>query len=80
MKLIENWRSWYKMFSVQMLAVIAFVQGVLFVLPGSALDARVPFVELSWRDLGVAMTVAAAVLGGLGRLIDQNLAPADTSQ
>ena len=54
MKLIENWRSWYKMFSVQMLAVIAFVQGVLFVLPGSALDARVPFVELSWRDLGVA--------------------------
>lgn len=74
MKLVAEAKQWYRMFSVQMLALVAFIQGVLFVLPGSALDARVPFIELTWRDVGVALTVAAAVIGGIGRLIDQQIA------
>jgi hypothetical protein len=73
-KFIAEAKQWYKMVSVQMLALVAFIQGVLFVLPGSALEARVPFVELTWRDMGVALTVAAAVIGGVGRLIDQQIA------
>jgi hypothetical protein len=73
MKLVPNWKQYYKAFSMQALAFIAFLQGVMVVLPASALDARVPFIEMSYRDVGVALTVAAAILGGIGRLIDQKI-------
>lgn len=74
LQLIANWRSAWRMFSVQALAFIAFAQGVLAVLPASALYATVPFAAgTTWNDLLVALTIAAAVLGGLGRLIDQGI-------
>lgn len=75
MQLVPNWKSYYKAFSMQALALIAFLQGVMVVLPTGALDAQVPFIEMSYRDVGVACTVAAAILGGIGRLIDQQIAP-----
>ncbi len=72
MKLVENARKFYRMFSIQALAFIGFVQSVLLVLPASKAQALIPFMGgASWADLGVALTIAAAVLGGLGRLIDQ---------
>lgn len=80
MKLIENWRSWYRMFSVQALLFIAGLQSILAVLPGDAQDSRLPFIDLSYREVGVSLTIAAAVLGMLGRMIDQGTAPSGPTQ
>lgn len=74
MKLIENWRQWYRMFSVQMLLFITGLQGILAVLPPDAQDARLPFIDATYREVGLALTIAAAVFGMVGRMIDQGIA------
>ena len=72
MKFVDNARKFYRMFSIQALAFIGFVQSVLLVLPAEKSHALIPFTSAStWYDLGVALTIIAAVLGGFGRLIDQ---------
>lgn len=82
MRLIKNWPKAWRMFSVQALALIAFLQGVIAVLPESQMDATVPFTEsVSWRDALVLLSVVAAVIGGIGRLIEQpSLKPPDQEQ
>lgn len=75
MELISNWRVAYKMFSMQALAFIAFAQGVLAAVPPAYLATPLPFTTTSYGQLLVAMTIIAAVLGGLGRLIDQKALP-----
>lgn len=72
MELIENWRDGWRMFSVQALAFIAAVQSVLVVLPPDAMQARVPFVDVTWHELAVALTIAAALIGAIGRLVKQS--------
>jgi len=71
MKLIDNWRSAWKLFSVQALAVIAFAQTVLAVVPPEYLNVKIAFTDTTYGGVLVALTIAAAVIGGLGRLIDQ---------
>lgn len=71
MTLIENWRKAYKMFSVQALAVIAAAQAILAVVPADKLALHVPFTGTSYAELLVGLSIAAAVLGAVGRLIDQ---------
>lgn len=72
MKFVDNARKWYLMYSIQGLAVIGFLQGILIVLPGDKLQASIPFTAgFTWNDLCVTLTVTAAVLTGFGRLIDQ---------
>lgn len=70
MKFVDEAQHWYKMFSVQALLVIAAVQSVLVVLPPATAAAVICY-GVTWRNLGVALTVTAAVLGAVGRLIDQ---------
>lgn len=75
MKLIPEARSWYRMFSVQALAFVAAMQGVLAVVPAELLLSHVPFAAaFTWRDVGVALTILAAVLGAIGRVVDQGVA------
>ena len=72
MKLIENASKWYRMFSVQALMFIGALQSILLVVPADKLAGHVPFtVATTWADLGTAFTIAGAVVGAIGRLIDQ---------
>lgn len=71
MKLIDNWRSAWRLFSVQALALIAFAQTVLAVVPPQYLNEKIAFTDTTYGGVLVALTIAAAVIGGLGRLIDQ---------
>jgi len=74
-KLIDNASKWYRMFSVQALLFIGVVQGIMAVLTPETMGAQIPFTDgFTYRDLGVSLTVAAAVIGGIGRLIDQGAA------
>ena len=72
MKLIDNWRLAYRMFSVQALMFIASLQMILLALPGDTLDAQIPMLApFTWGDLNALLTVTVAVLGAIGRVIDQ---------
>ncbi len=72
MNLIPNWRKWYRMFSVQALLVIGGIQGVAAVLSTETLAGVIPFtVSFTWGSLVASMTVTAAILGAVGRLVDQ---------
>jgi len=72
MKLVWNWRRWYRMFCIQGLALIAAIQSVLLVIPADKAQSIVPFTTaLTWSNLGFGLTIAAAALSALGRLIDQ---------
>lgn len=72
MKLIDEAGKWYRMFSVQMLVLIGALQSVLVVLTPEQAAQFVPFMgTLTWHSLGVSLTVVAAILGAVGRLIKQ---------
>lgn len=74
MKLISNWRDAWKMFSVQALALIAFAQTTLAVVPSEYLALTVPFTtSTTYSSLLVFLTIAAALIGGITRLIDQGI-------
>jgi anti-sigma-K factor RskA len=64
MKLIDNWRSAWKMYSVQALAIIAALPVVWASLPDEW-RAEVPS---EWLKV---MVVVVALAGILGRIIDQ---------
>ena len=70
---IPEARYWYKLFTIQGIAVIGAIQGTLVVAPASWLAMHVPFLSMTWADLGSACTIAAAVITAFGRLIKQNL-------
>ena len=58
---------------MQMLVVIGAVQSVLIVLTPEQAAAAVPLMGgATWHDLGVSLTVGAAILGAIGRLIKQD--------
>jgi hypothetical protein len=72
MTLIPNWRKWYRMFSVQALLVIGAIQSVLMVVGAGALAGAMPFLNgFTWGDFLSTLTIATAVLGAIGRVIDQ---------
>lgn len=72
MNLIPNAREWYKMISVQMLILIGSIQAVVALLPQETLDAVIAG-TFTYGDLGKWATIAAAAVGAIGRVIDQNL-------
>lgn len=70
--LIDNWRQAWRMYSIKALGVIATAQASLALMPAHWLAARVPFMDgFTYADALVTLSIAAAVLGGIGRLIDQ---------
>ena len=71
-------RDGWKMLSMWALGVIAAVHGVLVVLPPEIAQARIPFVDMTWHELGVALMIAAAVLGAIGWLVRQDSLRAPT--
>ncbi len=73
MNLIPNAGNWYKMISVQMLLVIGAIQAILGVLPEATL-ATVLYGDVTVATIGKWATIAAAAIGAVGRVIDQNLA------
>lgn len=72
-RLISNWREAWKMISVQALLAIGGLQGIIAVLSPEALAASIPGTGVTWGALGTAMTVSAAVIGAVGRIIDQGM-------
>jgi membrane protein YqaA with SNARE-associated domain len=70
-RLIGNWRSAWRMFSVQALAIIGAVQSVLLVVPPELLARPMLGLAFTWSDFGTAISIAAAAFGAAGRLIDQ---------
>lgn len=73
MKLIDEARSWYKMFSVQALIVIGAVQATAAVLSADTMAGHIPFASgFTWNDLVAAVTVTGVVLGLIGRLVSQD--------
>lgn len=73
MKLIHNWRDAWKMFSVQALLLIGGIQGVLAVLSEATLQQKILGTDVTWAALGAALSVSVAVIGALGRIIDQGM-------
>lgn len=73
MTLIPNAGCWYKMISVQALLFIGALQAILGVLPPEAL-AVVLYGEVTVATIGKWATIAAAAVGAVGRVIDQQLA------
>lgn len=71
MNLIENWREWYRMYSSQALMAIAAIQAALLALPQVWLQAHIPFTGVAYFDVLVALSLAGAALGQLGRLVKQ---------
>lgn len=78
MKLVHNWRRCARMFSVQAFAAITLLQGSIAAFPADRLLQPVPVVSawpitvgFTWGDLSFALTILLAVLGALGRLVDQ---------
>lgn len=75
MKLIPDWKTAYKKFSVQALLVIGALQSLSAIYP-SAMGYHVPFVTgVTWSDGLSAITAAVAALGVLGRVVLQEPAP-----
>ena len=69
MTLVENWLDAWKWFSVQAFAVIIALPMIWMALPP---DVKA-YLPDSWKPW---IMVALAVAGVLGRVIDQNKAPA----
>lgn len=64
MKLIANWKSMHRAFSVQAMALAAAIQGVWPTIPED-LKAALPHNLVHW------VSIALLAAGILGRLIDQ---------
>ena len=74
MKLISNWRSAPRMYSVQALACITTVQAALAYLSPEQLAAPMPlYPALTWAAAAQALTAFLGVTGTLARLIAQDL-------
>lgn len=72
MKFIDNASRWYRMFSVQALVFVAALQSVLAAFTAEQLATTIPFAgTFTWGALGTSCTVLAAILGAIGRLVDQ---------
>jgi len=65
-KIVKNWRSSWKKFSVQALALSATISGAYFSIP-EELRMLIP------PQVALGITGTIAVLGGIGSLIDQGL-------
>lgn len=75
MKLIHNWRAAWRMFSVQALAAIAALQLAAASAPRGVMELPVPLMGgATYADALGWLTFAAAIVGGIGRLIDQGTA------
>lgn len=72
MTLIPNWKRSWRMVSVQMLALVAFLQVTVAALPPETMDTVVPWTEsMTWRGFAAWLSFVAALFGALGRLVDQ---------
>ena len=72
MKLIDNAGKWYRLYSAQALAFIAAAQVTLATIPEAWRDHSLPLVGVSTADIINALTVVAALLGFVGRLVAQD--------
>ena len=70
-KLVWNWKDAYRWFSMKALALIAAIQGVILAMPATWQGELVPWLGVTWLSLLATLTVVAAVLGGVGRVVDQ---------
>lgn len=69
-KLIPDWRKSYRTYSMRAIAVIAALQSVLASLPPDRAELVIG-AGVTFADVLVYLTIAAAVIGGIGRIIDQ---------
>lgn len=73
MKLIDEAGKWYRMFVMQALIAIGALQVALLQLTDAEASQPVPFLHgLTWRHLGILLTVILAMAGGYGRMIKQD--------
>jgi hypothetical protein len=79
MNFIPNANQWWRMISVQMLLLIGAIQALLGVLPPETLSAVIVG-TFTWADIGKWASIAAAAVGAIGRVIDQNLGTTPAAQ
>ena len=72
MKLIDNARNAWRMFSVQAMTVAGAIQGAWLAIPASLQD-QIP------GDIVKGVTIALLVLGVLGRLVKQDKVSGDAA-
>jgi hypothetical protein len=65
MKLIDEWKTAYRMFSVQAMAIAGAIQGVWVTLPDD-MKAALPATAVHY------LTMALLVFGVIGRLVSQS--------
>lgn len=73
MQLASNWRSLWKAFSTQALALLVLLQGLIAAVPPHLQAVRIPLIDYTYGEIAVALSVVIAVLGLVGRYIDQGL-------
>lgn len=71
MRLIENWRQSWKMISMIALSAIAGLQSVIAVMPEAMLTEPVPVLGISYVQVLVRLTILAAIIGAVGRVLKQ---------
>jgi hypothetical protein len=74
-KLVDNWRSWPRMYSQWAFATIGGIQGsVLAFVPAETLAAPILFFpSMTWAGFISSVTAFLAISGFIGRLISQDL-------
>jgi steroid 5-alpha reductase family enzyme len=72
MNLIPNANQWWKMFSVQALLAIGVIQAILANLPPETLQSAIAG-TFTVADIGKWASIALAIVGAIGRVIDQQL-------
>lgn len=77
-RFIPEARKFWKLFSAQALMFIGGLQTMVVAFPTGLLQAPMPFTTVTYQGLINGLTVAAAILGFLGRFIDQSPLPPDT--
>lgn len=75
MKLIDEASKWYLMFSQRAIVAIVSLQGALAALPADWLAAKLPVTSYTYGQFVIALTIVVAVLGFVGRLLDQGITP-----
>lgn len=69
MKLAPNWRLAYRSYSLQALLIVGAIQGVVVLFDPAGV---VPFMpNTTWKDAASACGLVTAILGVIGKYIDQ---------
>lgn len=77
-RFIPEARKFWKLFSAQSLMFIGGLQTMVVAFPVALMQSPMPFTTTTYQGLVNFLTIAAAVIGFVGRFVDQSPLPPDT--